>query len=129
MGLLGSTLLLGNILYLLFSRPDLFSILIGFATIAGLIVVIKFSLWQITHSKNVSQLYLPQDQEGFVAVSFDESLLGKAGVAETSLALSGSVRVDGKKVAALSRSGFIEKGDKVVVIGGQGSHIIVKKVG
>lgn len=41
---------------------------------------------------------------------------------------SGFVVVEGKRYQAIARSGYIDKGNAITVIGGQGAHLLVKLV-
>ena len=60
-------------------------------------------------------------------VATDE-VIGKEGNALTALAPSGYVLVDGKKFEAFSRSGFLEKGDKVRVDSYDQFKVTVSKI-
>jgi len=55
-----------------------------------------------------------------------EELIGKTGTAETMLRPSGAVRIDGKRLIALSESGIIRKGTNVKVLRLSGSSLIVR---
>lgn len=58
----------------------------------------------------------------------DDALLGKEGRALTALSPSGYVLVEGRKIEASSRSGFLEKGQKVRVESFDQFKITVSKV-
>ena len=58
----------------------------------------------------------------------DEDLVGKEGDTLTALSPSGYVRVDGRKFEAASKSGFLEKGDKVRVISYDQFKVTVSKI-
>jgi membrane-bound serine protease (ClpP class) len=64
--------------------------------------------------------------KGFVSNQFDQSLVGKHGVAETVLRPSGKIMVDGILYDAYTRGEFIEKGQSVEVINDQGPSLKVK---
>jgi len=53
--------------------------------------------------------------------------VGRTGMAETLLRPSGAIRVDGKRIIALSESGIITKGQPVKVVRAGGSNVIVRK--
>lgn len=93
------------------------------ATIGGLILTIKFALWRIRHSSG--SLYLRGDQKGYVASHWDHSLVGRSGVVLSDLKPGGHVTIDGIKLSALSKSGYITKGEEVEVVGGEGDSLIV----
>jgi len=56
-----------------------------------------------------------------------KELIGKTGTAETSLRPSGAVRIDGKRIIALSEAGTISRGEKVKVVRSEGFNIVVRK--
>lgn len=75
----------------------------------------------------MSRMVLTEDQEGYVASQFELSVIGKIGVVVTELKPAGHIAVDGKHYQALSESGFVSKGKKVLIVGGKGAHLIVKE--
>lgn len=95
--------------------------------IAGLYGVVKFALWQIPRTRKKQSIYLDADQEGYVASTFDEKLIGKDGIATSVLKPGGFILIEDKKYPAISISGYIEKGDKINVVSGQGESLLVKK--
>ncbi len=58
----------------------------------------------------------------------EEAMLGKQGMAATALSPSGYILVDGKKLDAISRSGFIEKGEAVKIVSYDQFKITVTKI-
>ena len=57
-----------------------------------------------------------------------ERLVGKKGMAETSLRPAGAIRVDGKRYTASAEGAMIEKGAAVKVIRGSGLTLIVREL-
>lgn len=57
-----------------------------------------------------------------------EALVGKTGLAETTLRPSGAVRIEGRRVIASAESGMIEQGTTVKVIGAAGMNVVVRTV-
>lgn len=57
-----------------------------------------------------------------------EAMVGHTGTAETLLRPSGAIRVDGKRIIALSESGIISKGQPVKIVRAGGSNVVVRKV-
>jgi len=55
-----------------------------------------------------------------------ESLVGREGVAETTLRPSGAIRIDGRRVIATAESGMIEQGQTVRVVRAAGSNVVVR---
>lgn len=72
--------------------------------------------------------FLDSAQEGYVASSFEKELVGKQGEALSDLKPAGHILIEGKRHQALSKMGYLVKGTKIEIIGGQGAHLIVKKV-
>ncbi len=98
------------------------------AAILGLITVVRLALKQIREGKGSKGIYLSEDQEGFRASEFDESMVGKRGTALSDLRPAGHVSLEGKRYQAVSRTGYIEKDSEVEAIAGEGAHLIVKLV-
>lgn len=89
-------------------------------------VLIKFALWRIKSAKPEYSIYSDDDQAGYQASSFDASVIGKTAIVVTDLKPGGHILVDGKRLQAISQSGYIVKGKEVIVIGGQEESLIVK---
>ena len=86
----------------------------------------SYALSRLRKSKN-SDFCLKEDQEGFFASEIDSSFIGKEGVAATDLKPSGHVLIEGSKMQAISQSGYINKGDPIVVVGTQGAYLQVTR--
>jgi membrane-bound serine protease (ClpP class) len=103
----------------------------GIFYLLGLLVVVfitcKFAIWKMKRSQGKSNFYHGEDQQGYTASSFDQELIGKEGIVSTELKPAGHILVDGQLYQALSESGFISRGIKVQILGGKGSHLIVKE--
>jgi membrane-bound ClpP family serine protease len=95
-------------------------------TFLAIFLVCRFAINRIKSSGKKNTFYLSQDQEGFQGAHFDASLIGKKGVTLTDLGPSGFILVDGKRVQATARSGYIDRGRDVEIIGGEGAHLIIK---
>jgi membrane-bound ClpP family serine protease len=106
---------------------SLFALYLIFS-IACLVFLIKWTLKSIERKAQNNSIYLADDQEGFVASSFDESLINKQGEAISDLRLSGFIMVHEQRYQAISKSGYIPKGTPIEVVGGDGGHLIVKKI-
>lgn len=94
----------------------------GLIILAFTLMVCRLALRKV--KKKVS---LKNDQQGFQASTYDANLIGKEGVAMSDLKPSGHIMVGEKQVQALSETGYIVKGTTVVVVGGRGSHLIIKR--
>ena len=58
----------------------------------------------------------------------DKDLVGKEGVVSSDLKPSGHILVEDNYYQAVSKTGYIEKGRNIKVIGGQGARLICKEV-
>ncbi len=58
----------------------------------------------------------------------DDSMIGMEGETITALGPTGFVRIEGKKLEASSRAGFIDKRERIKVIGRDNFRIIVSKL-
>jgi len=92
----------------------------------SLIFTIRFALHSVRKTKRSGSIYLESDQEGFRSSKYEEDVMGKEGVAKSQLRPGGFVTIDGKKYAAISVVGYIEKGAKVTVVGIEGETVLVK---
>ncbi len=124
LALFGALALIASVAFFGYQQESfLTTALYFFGILAAVAVVCKVALWRVKASQNI---YLKDDQEGFVACSFDPDLVGKEGTVLSDLKPSGHISVGGKLWQALSETGYIAKGAQVVVIGGAGSHLKVK---
>ncbi len=89
---------------------------------------IWFALYRIKRSAKDNTFYLAADQEGYCAASFNQALVGKTAEALTDLGPSGFILVDGVRYQARSRGGYVDRGQRVEIIGGDGAHIIVRTI-
>lgn len=121
----GSILLVASLFVYYMTYPiDLYFFLYFASLTTALYFVIRLGIWQIRSCKKT--MYLDTDQEGYQACLYPKDLIGKEGIALNDLKPSGHVSIDEKPFQALAKTGFIEKGIEVKVIGGQGSHLIVQ---
>lgn len=120
--------LLASIVFFAFqSSSFLWTLLYSAGIVLVASVMIKVLLRKIRKG-NFKGIYLNSEQSGYVASEFSKDLIGKSGEAVTDLKPSGHVLVEGKRYQAVSQSGYIEKGLHVVIIGGEGAHLIVKEI-
>lgn len=79
-------------------------------------------MWQkliLSHSQ--------QNEEGYVAPQNQRDLQGKHGIALTPLRPSGVVKIEGKRVDAVTSGGFIPAGTLIVVSHVEGTRVIVQE--
>lgn len=121
----GSLLLLASLLVYYMTYPmDSFFLLYFLGLIGAVYLVIRLGISQVRSSKKT--MYLDTDQEGYQACLYPKELVGKTGVALNDLRPSGHIRIEERTFQALAKTGFIEKGTYIQVVGGQGSHLIVQ---
>lgn len=128
MGVAGGVLLIGAIVvFAMFSPHPLLSLGFGIGAFILLVVLVKVALQRIRRSRPESSIYLGTDQAGTKGTQFNTEMVGKEGVAATNLRPAGHISIDEKRYQAVSQMGFISKGERVKVIGGEGGHLIVKR--
>jgi membrane-bound serine protease (ClpP class) len=129
MGVAGGILVLTSIVLFAMQTSSPWWILLYLTgVVIVLIYLVKFALWRIRTAKPSRSIYLNSDQTGYQASSFDASVIGKTGVVVTDLKPGGHILVDGKRLQAISQSGYLTKGTEVVVLSGQEESLIVKQI-
>lgn len=127
MGICGGLLILASIILFAMQSQSIIAVtLFTLGAIVGLVLLIKFAIWRIRTAKPGYSIYSNANQEGYVASSYDASAIGKKGIVDTDLKPGGHIIVDGRRLQAISRTGYITKGTEIVVIGGQEEALIVK---
>lgn len=127
MGIAGGIMVFTSIiLFALDSESPLLTVLYGFGACVSLALLIKFAIWRIRTARPGASIYSDASQDGFQASQFDVTAIGKIGVVVTDLKPGGHIVVDGKRMQAISQSGYITKGSQVLVVGGQEESLIVK---
>ena len=125
LGIFGGILVIASIVFFAVQShtvlPVILFIALSIILVSG---VIWLGLWRIKHKGK--GIYLNTDQEGYLASTFEKEFIGKSGVAISDLGPSGHILVEGKRLQAVSKTGYIEKGAEVIVIGGEGAHLVVK---
>ncbi len=128
MGTAGGLLILASIFLAAITYESAWTILIFvIAAIAATISVIRFALWYIPRVKGDKSIYSNGAQVGYKASGFDASMIGKTGVVLSDLKPGGYILIEGQQHQALSESGYIPEGEKVLVLRGEGESLIVKK--
>ncbi|MGG4444228.1 NfeD family protein [Brevibacillus fortis] len=69
-----------------------------------------------------------RNEEGYVAPRDQRELEGKSGITLTTLRPAGVVKVEGKRVDAVSVGGFIEAGTAITVVQVEGTRIVVAEL-
>lgn len=126
MGILGGIFVLASIIHFASHSTSLLAIsafVFGAAVSVGLLI--RFALWRIVKSKDDNSIYSDDNQEGYQASSYDKSAIGKTGVVVADLKPGGFIEIEGKQQSAISQSGYVVKGEEVLVVGGQEQSLIV----
>lgn len=127
MGILGGVALLVAIFLFVSQTTSLLAIfLFILGVVVGIILVIRFAMWKIVHAKPSASIYSDHSQEGFQASSYDEKTIGKKGTVLSDLKPGGYILIEGEQYPAISVSGYLRKGEEVIVISGQEQSLIVK---
>lgn len=128
LGTIAGVLLIASIVFFaLDSQSAMWTFLYTLGIAALVALLVKLTLSRIRKGK-FKGVYQNDDQSGYFASSFDKELIGKRGEALSDLRPSGHILVEGKRYQAVLKSGYLEKGSPVEVIGGEGAHLIVKEI-
>jgi len=129
MGIGGGILILTSIvLFAMQTASPIWVVVYVIGTIIVLAYMIKFILRRIKTAKPGRSIYLNSDQAGYQASQYDASVIGKTGVVVTDLKPGGHILVDGKRLQAISQSGYLPKGTEVLILSGQEESLIVKQI-
>ena len=124
MGISGGILVAVGLVLFAMNSTSLWLIILVFAvTIAALIFLASFALKRLKKSK----IYLDDDQAGYKASGWSEEMVGREGKVVSNLKPAGHISIEGKRFQAVSKMGYIDRGSEIVVIGGQGAHLIERK--
>lgn len=105
-----------------------FSVLIALAVaVSGMVIIMKF-FGRKLHLLNKMILMDATDTEsGYVSNVNRVELLGKRGLAITTLRPSGTIELDGERIDVVSQGSYIEKGKHVIIVKVEGSRIVVRE--
>lgn len=128
LGVIGGLFLAAGLFLSIWEQTSLiYALFYVIGVIIFFVLTIRLALWKIKRTRNKSHFYLGDDQEGYVASSYEKELVEKTGEALTVLRPSGHIKIEGKPYQAVSESGYIKKGSKIKIIGGEGARFIVKE--
>lgn len=128
MGVIGGILVASSVfIFTLQSESFLAILLYIFLVVIGLILLFKIALWKIKNADPSSSIYSDANQHGYKASHFDKKLIGKTGVVLSDLKPGGYIVIEGVQYQAISETGYIVKGEEVIVIHGQEDCLIVKQ--
>ncbi len=99
----------------------------GWIVLYSIILLVLVLLVCKAAIKNVkSRVSHKADQEGFVAATVDKNLIGQDATTLSELKPSGHILMQGRKLSALSDTGYIPQGTSVTITGVRGANYIVK---
>lgn len=127
LGTLGGLLVFTSIVLFAIQYSALASVVYVIGVGVVLAAVCKFAIWKVKSTKSKGSLYSENNQEGFTASTYDQTAIGKKGIVIADLKPGGYISIEGKKQAAISISGYIAKGETVLVLGGEGESLTVKR--
>lgn len=107
-----------------------FAALISFGAVVLFSIVFFFLEVALISRGPLAKLFVlskEQKSYGETYARFAE-VVGKQGETVTVLAPSGIVLVEGERYDAKSRSGYLQKGERIDVIGHEGTHLFVRKL-
>jgi len=123
----GSILILsGGVCLYFYEYPLWYLVFYFFVVILLVLMVTQLAMYQMKKVFLKNQFFLEKDQEGFQACLYEKELIGKDAMAATDLRPSGHILIHETFFPAISKSGYIEKGSYVEIIGGEGAHLFVK---
>lgn len=121
-------MLLASIVFFALNSSSILWTLLYVVFVAFIVVLlIQFTIRRIRKGK-FKGIYLHTAQEGYVASEYAKELIGKTGEAVSDLKPAGHILIEGKRFQAVSKVGYIEKGEPIAVVGGEGAHLIVKRL-
>ncbi|WP_077618854.1 NfeD family protein [Bacillus sinesaloumensis] len=98
------------------------------ATIIVSILLVKVFGKKMHAFKKIILFDSTNTESGYVSNHNREDLVGKQGIAFTTLRPSGTVIIDGERLDVVTQGSYIEKDSKVEVIKTEGSRIVVREV-
>lgn len=130
MGVAGGIVIAGAIIiFAMESNSPIAITIFILVSVVAFVLMIKFVLWKIPHTKQKYSIYLSSSQEGYYASEKLPDAIGRTAVALTDLRPGGYIDIDGQRIQAISKFGYITKGTEVEVIAAEEESLIVKVKG
>ncbi len=98
------------------------------ATVIVSIILVKVFGKKLHAFKKIILLDSTNTESGYVSNKNREDLIGKRGIALTTLRPSGTAIIDEERLDVVSQGNYIEKNTKIEVIKTEGSRIVVREV-
>jgi membrane-bound ClpP family serine protease len=129
MGIFGAMLMIAGVILLATTGVSPFTLFIFVALSALLLFfTIKFALIRVKKTGSKGTMFLNDDQTGYYASKYNKELVEKEGIASSDLKPSGYIKIEDNIYQAVSKTGYIEKGSPIKVIGGRGAYLICKQI-
>lgn len=128
-GILGIVSIIGSMVLASYSTVNiLLSILVAFViSVAASVFIFKYFGYRGPLKKMILT-DSTKSELGYVSSETRLELLGREGIAQTTLRPSGTAIFDGERLDVVSEGGYIEQGKKVTVVATQGARIVVREV-
>lgn len=127
LGIIGGLLLFVSYFVLISEGANILEVVLFIGvTLTLLTLLIRYLLWSIPREKK--GIYSSGSQQGYVSSSYDKDAIGKEGIVLTDLRPGGFIVLEGGQHPAISITGYIDKGQRVKVIGGEGESLLVKGI-
>lgn len=100
------------------------------SALVGALILIFILAKYLPKTSTFSRLILIDSEinkKGFVSANKISKIVGKKGVALTTLRPAGIAEIDGKRLDVVTEGTYIEKGEKIVVISSEGFKVVVAK--
>ncbi len=125
----GGILLMASLFFFHMAEPKVSLLVIYLlGLVAAVYMVVRIALWRVKATGRKGTIFSAADQEGFQASIYPKEFIGKTGEAATDLKPSGHIWIENQMFQALSKTGYIDKGTPIEILGGHGSHLIVKSL-
>ena len=128
LGILGSIGLLAGVIRAAYDTSNAL-LSLGIAVVVAAVLVIIVA--RVFKHKGVWNKFILKDQltteTGYVSHENETSLLGKVGVALTTLRPAGTAQIADRKVDVVTDGTFIEKDRKVIVVQVEGVRVVVRE--
>lgn len=128
-GILGVIAIIGSMVLASYSTVNiLLSILIA-VVITVIVSIIFFKYFGYRGPlKRMILTDATKSELGYVSNETRKELIGREGIAMTTLRPSGTANFEGERLDVVSEGGYIEQGKKVVIVATQGSRIVVREL-
>ncbi|RAK10340.1 membrane-bound serine protease (ClpP class) [Halanaerobium saccharolyticum] len=125
-GVSGITAVLVSLFFIFPNTSIAINVLLAVVLITLMIAV--FMIKKVGSSRFWRRISLESNSKNYFSSASKKDYLNREAETMSKLRPAGTIRIDGKRVDAVSEGGFIEKGKKVKVISVSGSRIVVREI-